>query len=246
MEKTILKASLWSWRSAFTLYSKVIALLFALFCIASGQAQKMSANENLSDSSPKFRGRAFKASDSSIIANSKLYLSDDNIPLYGVIGPQDPENIYPSRDSTYTDENGYFEISIEIYPPVFTSNIENDSGETVFHASEPFYDIPHKDSVYSFYLSPLQSTQVSRQAAPSEKRQLQVTQGRTISIKITDWNGAKTSSISVIDLKGKTIARLQASHTGVISWDTQNVPKGVYFLRLNNNVRDISMRIVVK
>ncbi|MDG5816608.1 T9SS type A sorting domain-containing protein [Chitinispirillales bacterium ANBcel5] len=246
MGKTILKASLWSWRSAFTLYSKVIALLFALFCVASGQAQKMSANENLSDSSPKLRGRAFKALDSSVVANSKIYFATYSAPLYGVMEPWEDEYFYFPRDSTYTDEDGYFEVTFDYFSNI-TSNIENDSGETVFHVSEPFYYVSQKDSVYSFYLSPLQNTQVSRQeASPSEKRQLQVTQGRTITVKITDWNGAKTSSISVIDLKGKTIARLQASHTGVISWDTQNVPKGVYLLRLNNKVRDVSMRIVVK
>ncbi|MDG5813949.1 T9SS type A sorting domain-containing protein [Chitinispirillales bacterium ANBcel5] len=255
MGKSIMKASLWSIRSVFSIYSKFIALVFALFCVASGQVQNNSGTESQNEK-PKIRGRALRATDSTVIANTKIILSSTAAPLYGVSNYYPRDEDYSSNffhlpiDSTKSDENGYFELTLDYFDRLsqmeFVAKLDESEGKVLYATDNTFISPIDPDSVYTFYLSPKGRVPVTRQIENRGKRQLQVSRGRTISITITDWNGAKTSDISVIDLKGNTVARLQASETGVISWDTQNTPGGVYLLRLNNSLRDIYTRIVVK
>ncbi|KMQ50735.1 hypothetical protein CHISP_2418 [Chitinispirillum alkaliphilum] len=245
MGKKLINASHHSWKTALQLYTKVVTFVFALFCVASGQVQVQKNSINDTEK-VTFRGRALSVSDSTAFSNVKILLTSRIGAMYGVG--------VSFFDTTHSDANGYFELEPNLMHYCYAQVVvqkNNESGERMFfgniEADVVFCDEDfNEDSVYTFYLMPIHYLSVKQQSKRNLSKQLQITQGRKISINYSELNTGGISDITVIDLKGKIVATLQPRPEGIVFWDTRDVARGVYFVRLRNGVNDINLRLLVK
>lgn len=236
MGKQIIKISLWPWKSAIALYGKIVTLIFALFCVASGQGNKIN---------PTMNNRALFSQDSLPLSNIKIFLGSILAPVYGMSSVPYLNKI----DSTITDENGFFQFSSDnnscTYKVVTESIKHNQSDKAFPYFSSRFYCPQDNDTVNTFYMTPLVFSNVRNRFAESVPQKVYTSFGKIIKLRVPECEN-ENSKVSIIDFKGETIARLQVQAAGEILWNTESVAKGVYFLSIENNKTHLNVKIVVK
>jgi hypothetical protein len=229
-----------------SLYAKAATLLFALFCVASGQIIKTASTGAAGDSTKTVKGIALFASDSTMLKNIKLYLCEASYPVYGMSGAQ-----YRAIDSTITDQSGNFVIDTKIgslrhtnYSVTTIAPFQDRVSNTSLK-SKDFYYPETTDTIFTLYLAPYTQSSVKNQSNRISTDQIFTNQGKTITIKIPEWVSEKKSA-SVINIKGETIANLQASAEGNIYWNTVSVAKGIYLLNIRSSSNEVNVKIAVK
>jgi hypothetical protein len=237
MGKRLIKISHWSLKSLLLLYGKAITLLFALFCVASGQIiRTSSANGTI-------KSRVLFASDSKPLKNIKLYLCNVMYPVYGMSSVP----YFVKKDSTNSDSSGYFNLSDTINTCNYNIATEiNTSGlVTSFYVSRGVYCPKGKDTTITLYMEPKTTTDVKNQFSNITPQEHYTIQGQTVTLRSPEWVGDNKSA-SIIDVNGKTVAHLQALTNGEIEWNTESVAKGIYFLDIGNIKNSTTLKILVK
>jgi hypothetical protein len=238
MGRKIINASLWSWRSLISLYTRAMTLVFALFCVATGQLIKTPPANGL------IKSRALFESTSTPLKNLKLYLCATMYPVYGMSSV--PQIV--KKDSTYSDSSGYFLLpdtvttcNYYISTPSVTTNQKN-----AFYLSTTTYCPKGKDSVITLRMREQIHTDVknifSEQVAVKSHYSIQ---GGMVTVKVpvstNDIKGA-----SVINVNGQTVAQLQPLTNGDIRWNTSLFAKGIYFLNIENDNGHLNIKIILK
>ncbi|KMQ50041.1 hypothetical protein CHISP_3073 [Chitinispirillum alkaliphilum] len=241
MGRQLIKMSRWSCKSIFSLYSKVITIIFALFCVITGQINKTESSENEETKSHSLRGIALNAKDSTVMGNIRLFLCEELAVMYGsLIRLSD----YIKLDSTYTDDTGYFKFSVDepvrYYPFVLVHGTEYST-----YVSEWFYFDDDKDSIHTVYLTHRGFSSVKNAISNSNVNQMYTYQGKTLVVRIPDFN-EKNAKVKIVNLKGEKIETLQTSEDGSIRWNTRSVSKGVYIMNVAGSRHDLNLRVVVK
>lgn len=235
MGKQIIKISLWSWKSAIALYGKIVTLIFALFCVASGQGNKIS---------PTMNNRALFSQGSLPLSNVKLFLGSILAPVYGMSSVPSIEKI----DSTFTDENGFFQFpsgkSSCTYKVISESITRNQNDKAYQYLSSRFYCSQNVGTVNTFYMEPFIFSKIKNRFAESVPQKIFTSFGKIIKLRVPDCN--VNSKVSIMDFKGEVVARLQIQAAGEILWNTESVAKGVYFLSIENHKTILNVKIIVK
>ena len=247
MGKQIIRISRWSCRSVFKVYSRIMTLIFALFCAATGQLTRSASAKRTA--ATNFKGTAYRASDSTVLKNIKLFLTPCMLPEYGIAadygivvpmyGPSTIENVT-------TDENGYFRKNVNITN--FTINSEEvieSSGRTRFYSSGCIQIRNDKDSTYTLYLQEMAVDVKEGMTRPQQASVMTILQGNQLQIHIPEWKDGRTDA-TIINSKGQKITDLSADKDGILRWDTSPAAKGVYFLKLRNKKSDLSVKILVR
>ncbi|MBN1757903.1 MAG: T9SS type A sorting domain-containing protein [Chitinispirillaceae bacterium] len=259
MGKQIMRATRWSCRSLFAVYSRFMTLLFALFCAAAGLLPKSASAKSSTSSSTVFKGTAYRAADSTVLSNIRLFLQDCFQPDYGIYPEYGVEMpVYGiaftgdiTADSIMTDENGNFTAELPAAGELFQSiqsEVVNEADSMVRYYSSACIAIEKEtDSSYTLYLR--QSTiptAVERRAARSaEPAVMSTLRGEQLQIRIPEWNGQKTVA-SIVNSRGQETATLTAGVDGIIHWDTRAIAKGIYFLRAKTGQNNLRVKILVK
>src|SRR5690606_16134057 len=104
-----------------------------------------------------------------------------------------------------------------------------------------FYYSETSDTIFTLYLAPQNRSSVKNQSKRISADHLYTNQGKTITIKIPEWNGEKKNA-SVINIKGETIAKIQASAAeDNINWNTESVAKGIYLLNIRSSSNEVNV-----
>lgn len=244
----VIRASLWTCRSLLSLYSKVIAFMFAVFCVVSGLSAKVI--DGYGDKK-LIRGKVYWSVDSSIAKNIKLYMGEYGIcPLYGT-GYSCYINVV---DSVNTDSLGYF---VAPYPEAL---FKRETGTIVFahYSSNPRLDgspiaisddfllNSNSDTSIVIYLHPNDANGVYQEKKPIAVLLSKTVKGNTISIKIGNWAGGNKYSAKIIDITGKLVASPKISYDGVLSWNAERFSQGVYLINVKTDQGLLSTKIAVK
>ncbi len=240
MGRQILRASQWSWRSAVSLYSKFITVIFAFFCVVSGQIQKTA---NTGEGQKVIKGKVFNAADSSVLGNIKLQLCETAYPLYGMMytGP-----FYFPVDSTTSNESGEFEITTnDSYHREFAMTVKNeqdiDGTKPYLLISAPFNFDPTKDSTYTLYLTPYVSSSVTNLSKMEKSQQMYAVQGKAVEFRLPQ--SLQNISASVVDVKGRFITSLSTIGNDLIRWNTESVAKGIYFVKIKHGSDNLVLKV---
>lgn len=252
MGKQIVRFSRWSCRSLFQVYSRIMTLIFALFCVASGQLPRTSSNTRANETA-NFKGTAYRASDSTALKNVRLFLSDCFAPAYGIYaeygvivpwyGPA------PRVDTITTDENGHFEKNLTgSQARVITSDVvDEQSGRTSYQSSGCILIQEGVDSSYTLYLHKqiVAVEPVAARTRPEQTLIMTALQGNLLQVYIPELKENRTDA-SIINSKGQRITVLTTDNKGTLSWDTRGTARGVYFLKLCNKESNLNVKILVK
>lgn len=260
MGKHLIRATRWSGRSLLRMYSRLLTLIFALFCAATGQLPKAKQTKT---EPTIFRGTVYRASDSTLLSNIKLYLTDCYIPEYGIFPDY---GVYPEygvvaplyginttspiqQEEVTTDENGTFKIEYTgtySFACTFSSEVVPDPGANNTYYSQGCIDFNRgKDSTYTLYLRNITTAAERKTKTIAQPSVMNALKGDMLQIRIPDWNG-QTGTAMIVNTGGRKTATLTADPNGIMHWDTRPVAKGVYFLRLQDAHTNLSMKILVK
>lgn len=226
------------------MYSKIIAVFFALFCTLAGVSRPAYGKESTASST--IRGQAFNSKDSTILKNIKLYLCTLICPVYGVGFGCDN---YP-RDSIMTDSQGKFQINnsegkyssfaLVRAPSKDLVNSPN-SSECIVH----LFSV--KDTFVTVYLVPIVKTSVSKIESQEHLSPLVVQHGSTINVTLDKWDPAETYSVSMVSLDGKVLSTSPLIiNNGILSINTSVESKGLYILRIESEKFQSSTRIQIQ
>lgn len=228
----------------FSLYGKAFTLLFALFCVASGQVIPAAAGNGSPHGTAK--SRALFASDSTPLSSLKLYLASVVIPKYGMGAVPEIHKI----DSTVSDTGGYFEISgtFASWNYIVAEIIQAPAGsKPVTYISSNPYSPGSGDTVYTVYMAPLvpPTTGVGIPSGATATRPLCAIRGKTVTVRIPEWtNGIHGASVA--NVQGAIIARLRAQPNGDIRWNAESVAAGIYFLDITNGKNHLTVKIAIR
>lgn len=248
MGKKVIRASVWTCRSLLSLYSKAIALVFAVFCVVSGLSagvkDKMEEKKTIS-------GKAYWSSDSAVIKNVKLFIGSDIVcPLYGTGFPCYINVV----DSVITDSLGNFEID---YPDalfkqgtgsIVFSHHSSNSGidQRPIAISDDFLLNSNSDTSIVIYLHQNDANGVYQEKKPISVPLSKTVNGNTVSLKIGNWTGGNKYSAKIIDINGKLVFSPKISQDGILSWNTERFPRGVYLINVKTDQGLLSAKIAVK
>jgi hypothetical protein len=271
MGKHIIRLSRRSTRSLYQFYSRLLTLIFALFCSVTGQIQKSASSKQ--GNTTTFKGSAYIEAGSGVLKNVKLYLhnvilvkygviKDDGImPEYGVsawYGVNTGNNRNTANEKNVsalatfeTDENGNFET--EIPDPatgtgsyyISSDEVVTPGGKVTYYSSENLTIKAGVDTSYTLYFV---SAETSTKPSLKETRhQFTVTaiSGKDFLFQIPEWKGQKISA-AIINSKGQQVTKLCSDATGTLCWKTGSIVGGVYFLKLQNGQNNLFMKILVK
>lgn len=244
MGKSIIKVSVSSWKTLILLYGKMATLLFALFCVATGQTIKTTTSGNVAGSTRILKGKALLASDFSLLKNIKLYLCTVAYPVYGMSNCRG----FGKIDSTTSDNNGNFTIaSVPVTSNTLAINttVIDKNAKTIDCFSQTIAYTPGKDTIYTFYLGPNICTSTIAPPAEVPANRLYIARGNKVTLKVPEW-AAGIKSVSVVNIQGETITDLQLEPDGTIHWNTQLTVKGAYFLTIKNSNDNMTVKIVVQ
>ena len=259
MGKHLIRATRWSGRSLLLVYSRLMTLLFALFCAATGLLPKNASAKGSTIPSTVFKGTAFRASDSTVLSNIKLILSDCFLPDYGIYpeygvitplyGVTTPGQTVPVSDTVVTDEDGNFEKVLSsagnLSRMVASEMIEEPGARTRYYSSGCVNITGGKDSTYTLYLSNATTALERNLSSTGELSAMTALRGKELQITIPEWKG-KHATATIVNSRGQKTATLSIDTDGMLRWDTRTAAKGVYFIRLNSEQADLRLKILVK
>jgi hypothetical protein len=262
MGKHIIRLSRWSGRSLYKLYSKLITLVFAIFCGVTGQIQKSASSKQVNSSATTFKGTAYRASDSTALKNIQFYLQNcilvkyGIMPDYGIMPEYGISALYgvsttpiPPIATVKTDENGKFEVELSttsnVSYTISSDDVITPSGKVKYYSSGCLSIKAGKDTTYTLYLRNLTTATIPAHTDNGHLFTVSAIQGKDFRFQIPEWKGQKTSA-AIINSIGQKIAILDSDATGTLCWDTRAVAGGIYFLQLQNDKSKLSMKILVK
>lgn len=255
MGRQIIQLSRWSTRSLFLVYSRLITMIFALFCSVTGQIQRAAPSKQTT-----FKGTAYLDGDSGVVKNIQLYLRNCIIakygimPDYGVIMPEYGVSAWYGVSTTTpvpvkTDEYGKFEVKFtttsDMSVSISSDEIIEPAGKVRYFDSGCLTIKAGVDTTYTLFLK--KQTTTNTQIATDTKHQFTVTaiQGKDFHFQIPDWKGQKVVA-AILNSSGQKITSLNIDSDGILCWNTQSIAVGVYFLQLQNENNILSMKILVK
>ncbi|MBN1759220.1 MAG: T9SS type A sorting domain-containing protein [Chitinispirillaceae bacterium] len=257
MGKHIIRATRWSFRSLLSAYSRLMTLLFALFCAATGLLPKSASAKNAADGSTVFKGTAYRAADSTVLGNIRLLLTDCYLPDYGIVPDYGVTPLYgvytpviTTLDTVETDENGTFDRELtgsgsRLFN-VTSDIVDEPTGQGRYYTSTCVAIESETDSIYSLYLRKIPTTAVERKSAASTKPSAMTAfRGKELQIRLPEGNGQNRIA-SIVNSRGQETATLASGPDGMLRWDTRSVAKGIYFLRLKNGQTNLHVKILVK
>lgn len=247
MGKKVIRASVWTCRSLLSLYSKAIAMVFAVFCVVSGLSAGVKDEK---EEKKTISGKACWGADSAVIKNVKLSIGSDMVcPLYGVGFPC----TFYAVDSLVTDSLGNFETA---FPEAL---FKNGSGELVFAqidinsgveripvaATERYFLNSNSDTNMVIYLNPI-ATGVYQEKKPISVPLTKMISDNTVSLKIGNWSGGNNYSAKIIDITGKLVSSQKISEDGILRWNTERLSRGVYLINVETAQGLLSTKIALK
>lgn len=246
MGKKIKKASRFTIRTLLTILNKTITLIFALFCVLTGQVRRPNENspENLNDY--KFKGVVKSSLDSTIITGIQIVLYDVLLPVYGIGYPP----IYKPKDSTFSTRNGEFEIDHKgAYGSGWAYSLEDVDGE----ANGYFRDFksemlhPPVDTSYvTLYMEPIGSGVKGIISTQPKSPIKKIIKGKNIAFQILNWEQGENAHANVVNLKGSVIKTVPVSDNGTLYWNTESIPRGIYLIQINLQNKTLNTKIVLK
>ncbi len=262
MGRQIIRLSRWSGRSLYLVYSRLITMIFALFCSVTGQVQRSASSKQANSSSTTFKGTAYRASDSTVLKNIQFYLSNCIIvkygimPEYGVIVPDygiaaryGVSTAVPLPATVQTDENGKFQITLatsgDVSCTINSDEVVEPSGKVKYYSSGCFTIKAGRDTTYALYLQKATSTNTQFKTDTKHLFTVMAIQGKDFRFQIPDWKGQKIVA-AILNSSGQKIVQLDTDAEGALSWNTGAIACGVYFLQLQNEKNILSMKILVK
>jgi hypothetical protein len=243
-------------------YSRLITMIFALFCSVTGQIQKSASSKQTT-----FKGTAYLEGDSGVVKNIQLYLRNCIIakygiqpyygvimPEYGVVMPDYGVSAWYGVNTTTplpvkTDEHGKFEVNFtttsDMSVSISSDEVIEPAGKVKYFDSGCLTIKAGVDTTYTLFLK--KQTTTNTQIATDTKHQFTVTaiQGKDFRFQIPDWKGQKVAA-AILNSSGQKISHLDIDADGMLCWNTQSIAVGVYFLQLQNGNNILSMKILVK
>ena len=238
MGKKILKASAWTCRPLLFFCHKAVTLIFALFCIVSGIFARTAEETTL-------KGTARSSKDSTILGNLKLYLCSVSHPVYGM-------GFWPSFfpvDSTITDSDGTFQFNYNgtsYYEMAFVKIDSLVEGDPFRYISAQFFQPVNVPDTFTIYLEPVIRTSSKESRDQKPVPQVQVTQGKRVTINIGNWSGDTRYTAEIINPLGKRIGSPVISNHETLIWNTEQVAPGSYFIRIHATGKSSLVPITVR
>jgi hypothetical protein len=155
----------------------------------------------------------------------------------------------PSIATVKTDENGKFEVEFSA-PSNVSYTISSDyvitpAGKVKYYSSGCLSIKAGKDTTYTLYLQNLTTATAPFRTDNGHLFTVSAIQGKDFRFQIPEWKGQKTSA-AIINSSGQKITMLDSDANGTLCWDTRAVAGGIYFLQLQNDKSNLSMKILVK
>ncbi len=251
MKKKIVKASLWTRSSLLSLCNKVVTMAFAVFCMISGLWARTTFSGQEAVSRKTIKGKVLSSVDSTVLGKIKIYIGGFWLcPEYGVGFPCS----FSPYDSVETDTDGNFEtaysekiLSGGAREVIFAKKDSADSRNfDHISISDPYRLNPDSDTSLIIYLKTQGKTNLQKKATVSRPLIIKSVKGNNLFVKIDDWSYGKRCVAEIIDATGKLIASPAITSTGVLSWNTEGVTEGVYFLKIVMEGVSYSTEILLK
>lgn len=249
MGKKVIRASVWTCRSLLSLYSKAIAMVFAVFCVVSGLSAGIKDEEG---EKKTIRGKVYWKGGLTLARDLKLFMGEHAIcPLYGVSSSCHVINIV---DSVVTDSLGNFETA---YPE---SLFKQETGSIIFAQYDSDYKISenpiaisdlyelnsNSDTSIVIYLHPNDANGIRQEKKPISVPLTKMISDNTVSLKIGNWSGGNNYSAKIIDITGKLVSSQKISEDGILRWNTERLSRGVYLINVETAQGLLSTKIALK
>jgi hypothetical protein len=148
-----------------------------------------------------------------------------------------------------TDERGQFEVELatsgNVLCSVSSDEVIEPAGKEMYYSSGCFTIKAGIDTTYTLYLQELTTATIPVRTDAKHLFTVSAIQGKGIHLQIPEWKGQKITA-SIISSSGQRVTSLGSNADGTLFWDTRSVTRGVYFLQLKNDNRNLSMKLLVK
>ncbi len=244
MGKKIKRASIKTFKTLWMAYSKIAAVIFAMFCAITGLSRPTYGKSSISNAT--IRGQALNRNNSSILRNFKIYLCTEICPLYGI----NSKCMLMTEDSVVTDSNGKFQINNSdgrYSQIVFVHAESKDSVNSTNKSEFKFQQSRIADTSVTIYLTPLVKTGVLKNELRKNQPTLIAQLGSTINITLDKWDPAVSYSVSMTRLDGRAlITSPLIISNGILSINTSAESKGLYILSVKSDKFQSNTRIQIK
>ncbi|MBN1600244.1 MAG: T9SS type A sorting domain-containing protein [Chitinispirillaceae bacterium] len=260
MGKHIIRLSRWSTRSLYQVYSRLLTLVFALFCGVTGQIQRSASSKQANNTTATFKGTAYLASDSSVLKNIQFYLENcilvryGIMPDYGIMPEYGVSAWYGINTGTplatfKTDENGNFQTQfsapVNRTYTISSEDIVTPGGKVRYYTSGCLTIKAGVDTSYTLYFQNMTTSATPARTDTEHQFTLSAIAGKDFLFQIPDWKGQNISA-AIINSQGQKVTTLNSDATGKLCWNTRAIAGGIYFLQVQNDRNTLSMKILVK
>jgi hypothetical protein len=191
----------------------------------------------------------------------KVLSYPDNLPIKGIPAvlwqsiprsgqyPPMPDYIAP-LDTAFSDANGsiIFALDTEITKATISvSDIDSVENGGRFLATSSGYFSPINDTATTIIYMSKDLTPVSRPLAERVSSAAPVirTVDGVVSVALRNWQPRMHAQVIILNARGVTVARLQQSAGGIVKWNTDRVPRGIYCMCIEGSEIPIVARIVL-
>ncbi len=246
MAEHIRRASFWTVNSFYLLSNKIIAFLFASFCVVTGQVKESSLKQMREVESIKVKGKVYNSQDSSVIENIKIVISGLKYTdsWYGFFDA-------PIIDTTGAD--GSYEISIPNNLSISNGDMEAVDIDSDINGlfSDTKFDISlgnvDNDTIINIYLNPDGVFNSLKENNSDGLPLIEFEHSNCVIIKLRDY---KTNNCEVFtkifNSSGRLVDEIIIPKSGIIKWSIEEVSKGAYFLKIPNKKSLQTIKLNIK
>jgi hypothetical protein len=171
-----------------------------------------------------------------------------SIPRTGQYPPM-PDYIAP-LDTAFSDANGSlaFALDTEITKAfISVSDIDSVDNGGKFLARTSGTFSPIDDTATTVLFMGKDITPVSRSLAERVSSAAPVirTVDGVVSVALRNWQSRMRAQVIILNARGVTVARLQPSAGGIVKWNTNRVPRGIYCMCLEGSGTPLVARIML-
>jgi hypothetical protein len=160
------------------------------------------------------------------------------------VNSQYPPYTYPDlitpMDTVFSDANGsvVFALDTEITKAIISvSDIDSVDNGGKFLAAVSGSFSPINDTATTIITMNKDQTPVSHPISGREPSTAPFIRSGNgfVSVALRNWKSSMQSQVLILDARGVTVARLQPSAGGIVKWNTDRVPRGLYCMCLEGS-----------
>lgn len=217
--------------SSFKILNKVLAFIFACFCVASGQIKNNEDKEGFQSNYISIQGKVFNSIDTSLIRNIKvaLYELRKSGTLYGIINA--PIYDTTSEDGSYSFQSPPYHSKYSAGQYFVLTDFDGDENGS-FSLCTLHVDLKTvmEDTVINIYVIP-DNVPVTLKK-DEYKKDISVLKSSNVTIKLNNVESVVGKVAEVFSVSGKLIRTINIGKDRVVKFEKENIPKGVYLISI--------------